>query len=951
MKNRIKRTLLCLLAVSMLATGGTIHADDENKRSGDYSEDSGDENSDTKERRSKRSEAVEKTDFDAELVKKYMKKAGSAEGIDFYCRPDDYENAVWAAFGFRDGEPEKKSELTDAQKAKAEQAEEEIKLIRKIGDAAALYTADGRPAAGFDKLSSKDGEVRYLSGKGRFLVTVSEDTGRLLKVRTVISSLDSENAFLTDSGRTLDLMEENNKKTDDSYTYKRTENGMRIYENADGSESAWVSEDLKHYFGAFSYGAENESFRMIVDHRNAIFGLENKDTGYIWWSSPLGATQDSVATDLLVDELRSSSTMNYGIPETRNNNNPLRSGYSGDCSMTVTDIKDGIRVVYNYSKAGFRYPVEYTLEGDHLKASLKVADIEETKPRNVATEITLLGSFGAASSSEDGYFVIPDGCGAVMRFNNGKSLGSGTYMQRVYGRDVTAVPTTRGAIAEQVYLPVYGIVKEDNAMLVIASKGDSNAVLSARSPMQSNTSYNLCNFTFTVRGTDTFCMSGSNEELTMFQRGDIDSDDIELLYYPIAKEGADYVDIAARYRRYLTEEKGVSTKTEANSSAMYVSLFGGVMKKKPILGIPVNMKTAVTTYDEAVDILTKLRDSGVDDMVVSYANWTNNGIKNQVDTKAKPAHILGGKKDFSDLTDFISENGYELYPVSDNRDFYSGGGYYSFTNTAVRISGSYSRIVSYDRAYGIPDGFRKNMSLLSPSYFDNVLGKVSKNYDKAGLDGICIADLTTSLYGDYGKKNISRYDAMNELTDCYETIDERLGGGILAERANAYALPYVSHISDMPLTSSRYDIFDEDIPFYQMVMHGIVPYSTAAVNGSADPETMLLMAAATGSNISYDMLHEDVSELKDTEFDIYYYANYDSWIETAAAEYRLLQPILSNVSTSTITGYKTEDNGDIITTTYSNGTVVKVDFKNKTIDFNGEVTDVERYAEEGGIRF
>ena len=791
MNSKIKRTLLCLLAVSMIATGGTIHAGSENTDTAAQSE--SDDATDTKERR-KRSEAEEKTDFDAELVKKYMNKAGSAESIDFYCRPDDYENAVWAAHDFKNGEPDNKSELSEAEKTKAEKAEEEIKLIRSIGDAAALYTDSGKPAGSFEKLSSKDGEVRYLSGKGRFLAAVDENTGKLKKVWTIISTLDSENAFLTDNGNTLVLMEENNKKTDECFSYKRTENGMRIYENSDMSEFAWVAEDCSHYFGAFSYSAENDKFRMITDHRDAVFGLENKETGYIWWSSPLYATQDKRATDLLVDELRSSSTLNYGIPEKRNNNNLLRSGYSGDCTVTVTDIKGGIRVMYTYSKAGFRYPVEYTLEDDHLRASLKVSEIEETNARNIATEVTLLGSFGAASTDEDGYFVIPDGCGALMRFNNGKTLGSSYYSQRVYGRDVTAVPTSRGAVAEQIYLPAYGIVKEDNAMLVVAAKGDSNAVLSAKSPIQSNTSYNLCSFTFTLRGTDTFYMSGSNEELTMFQRGDIDSDDIELLCYPIAKKDADYVDIAERYRRYLTEEKGVSARTEENSSALYVDIFGGVMKKKPVLGIPVNMKTAVTTYDQAVDILTELRDSGVEDMVVSYANWTNNGIKNKVDTKAKPAYILGGKKDFSDLTDFIDENGFELYPVSDNRNFYSGNGYYSFTNTAVRISGSYSRIVSYDRAYGIPDGFRKNMSLLSPAYFDKVFSKVSSSYDKAGLDGVCIADLTTSLYGDYGRKNISRYDAMNELTDCYATIDDRLGSGILAEKANAYALPYVSRL-------------------------------------------------------------------------------------------------------------------------------------------------------------
>ena len=950
MKGKIKRYILCLLAVSMMTAGGNIYADDETvKVSSESSEEDESAEEAEKSRKDKRSEAVEKTEFNAELAEKYYSLSGSAEGIDFYTESEDFEDKIWAEFGFSEGEPDRKAELTEKQEAGKDAAEELIKEVKKLGDAVAVYTDTGEPAAEFKKLSSKSGERSFISTKGRFLVTVNEDTGKLISVRTVISTLDSENAFFRDGGKVVDLMQSDNKKLDESFAYKRTEDGMKVYENEDGSEFVWVSEDGTHYYGAFSYTAENDNFRMIVDHRSAIFGIENKDTGYIWWSSPLGATQDTYATDLLVDELRSSNTLNYGVPENRNNNNLLRSGYDSDCKMTVKNIKDGIRITYDYSSAGFRYPVDYTLEDDHMKAYLKVDDIEETNSANIATQITVLGSFGAASSEEEGYFIIPDGSGALVRFNNGRTMGSNAYMQRVYGNDVTVVPTSKGAVTEQIYLPMYGIVKEDNAMLVVASKGDSNALLSVKASKQSNTSYNLCNFTFIVRGTDTFYMSGSNEELTVFERGDINSDDIELLYYPIAKDGADYVDVAARYRDYLVEEKGVKNRTSSNSSALYVDLFGGVLKKKPILGIPITMKTAVTTYDQAVDILTELRDNGVDDMVVSYANWTNDGIKNKVDTGAKPSNTLGGKKDFKSLKSFINDNGYELYPVSDNRDFYSGNGYYSFTSTAVRVSGSYSRIVSYDRAYGIPDGFKKNMSLLSPTYFNKVLGKVADSYDNKGLDGVSIANLTTSLYGDYGKKDISRFDAMNKLIRSYQEMDSTLDNGILADNANAYALPYVSRIKNVPLSSSRFDMFDEDIPFFQLVMHGLIPYSTSAVNGSADAENLILMAAATGSDIQYDMLHTNTTNLKDTEFDIYYYANYKSWTETAAAEYKLLQPIISNVSDSTITGYSKD--GDLITTTYSNGTVVKVDFKAKTINFNGEIIDVEKYAEEGGIKF
>lgn len=63
---------------------------------------------------------------------------------------------------------------------------------------------------------------------------------------------------------------------------------------------------------------------------------------------------------------------------------------------------------------------------------------------------------------------------------------------------------------------------------------------------------------------------------------------------------------------------------------------------------------------------------------------------------------------------------------------------------------------------------------------------------------------------------------MEMLEKGYEQLDSSLGNGILADSANAYALPYVSHITNVPLSSSHFDVFDEDIPFYQLVMHGVI---------------------------------------------------------------------------------------------------------------------------------
>ncbi len=946
MSNKIKRFLLCFLAVSTMAVSGNIYADDDDETASgevtDETEADGDEEEASTEK-VKRSESKEKIEFSAQDAEEYLEKIGTIDGLDIYYKADDIDDILWER---EYGEKPKKKDYTEEQEEFADKVDE----IKKLGELIAVDPEKGEAVASFEDGKNCDEGKLFVSDAGRYFIITDEDVTKPLKLRMIISSLDSDTAFLSADGKSLDLLTDDLKKIDDTFTYKKDEDGMRVYESESG-EFAWVSENMAHYYGAYEYGAQSDTLRMIVDKRNAIFGIENLETGYIWWSSPLEASQDKIATQLLVDELKSSNLLRYGIPEKRSNSNVLRSG-TDDCTFTVSDIQNGIRVVYNYSKAGFKYPVEYTIEDDHLKASVKVSEIEETNSANVATEMTVLGSFGAASDQEDGYFVIPDGSGALVRFNNNRTMQANTYMQKVYGSDVTVVPTTKGAVTEQIYLPVYGIVKEDNAMLVVASKGDSNAVLTTNVSKQSNSSYNLCNFTFTLRGTDSFYMSGnSNEKFTVFEDGDIISDDIELLYYPIAKEDADYVDVAQRYRQYLIEDEGVQIRSEADSASMYVDLYGGVQKKKPILGIPVTLKTSITSYSQAEDILSKLKDNGVDDIVVSYSNWTNDGIKNKVDTGAKPSGTLGGKSDFKSLTQFMDSSGYQLYPVSDNRDFYSGNGYYSFSSTAVRVSGSYSRIVSYDRAYGIPDGFKKNMSLLSPSYFTEVLGEVADSYSKADLNGVSVANLTTSLYGDYGKKSISRYNTMELLEESYAKLDSSLGGGILADSANAYALPYVSHITNVPLSSSHFDVFDEDIPFYQLVMHGVIPYSTTALNGDADSETLLLMAIATGSNLSYDMLYEETSTLKDTEFDIYYYANYEHWIDTAAEEYKLLDPILRDVSDSFITDYDVENDGDLITTTYENGTVVKVDLSAKTIDYNGKLIDLSEYSEEGGIRF
>ena len=914
----IKLLTVSLLSASVFCTAGSVFADEistninENLESTEIIIDS-------------LAETVEEITISTYDVKRLFHYIGNCDGFEVYQKITNY--------------------YFDTNFSDSNLSQKDNELLASSGDY--VLIKNNTPKASFNKSYNINDGIAYISDAGRFILTLNSDKSKPVKIREIISSIDNPPLFANYDKSILELMSDDLSQVESVYKFSKTEENHTVYISSESDEYLWLNKDKSQILTFIQYIAENDNLRLIYNKQNTTLGIENKKNGYIWWSAPIGANRDTTATPLLVNELQSSSVLTYGIPTDRSTRT-LRSN-TPQCTISSEKIINGIRITYDFKSAGFRYPVDYTLENDHLKVSLKINEIEEYKKDNIATQITLLGAFGAGQPDENGYFVIPDGSGALINFNNGK-ISSDTYSQRVYGSDITAVPYKKGPITQQIFLNMFGIVKENNAMLVVTSKGDSNAVLNASVSKQSKTDFNLCNFSFILRDTDTFYLSGDlSTKLTVFEGGKIKSDDIELLYFPIESENASYMDVAKRYRDYLTENGSLTQKTTTEKSPLYVDIYGGTMKKASFLGIPISMKKSVTNYEQTKEILSNLNTDGADDIVVTYNNWTNDGISGKIDVDAKPSNVLGGKKDFKSLKRFIDQNDFSLYPTAQNRNFYSGNGYYSFNNSTVRIAGSYSRIVSYDRAFGIQNKQKKPMSLLSPSCYNNVFSDLSDNFKDNKLNGASLADMTSSLYGDYGKKNISRYKAMQKIISGCKKVSSSLDDGILADTANSYAFPYVSHITNLPLCSSKFDIFDEDIPFIQLVLHGYIPYSTTAVNASPDTENLLLSAISTGSNIHYDLIHEETDLLKDTSLDYLFYANSNGWISTAAAEYSLVSDILADVSSSTITDYQRD--GNVALTTYSNGKKVSVDFDSKTVEYGGKTVNLTEYSQKGGFSY
>ncbi len=717
--------------------------------------------------------------------------------------------------------------------------------------------------------------------------------------------------------------------------------------------------------------SENDNFILYGDEENERLGLYVKETGKYWWTSPINVFADDIVVDpekgdmmktALRKQIASSCAIKVGDLRQEKRTESAAPVYSNKAKVSWKTNDKGATIHYKYNTEGVEFDVNYVLCDDSLYVYVDTADIKEkntsTVDGKILTKLQLCPYFAATPSVDyngnptEGYMIIPDGSGAVINYNNGKG-NYPDYVQQVYGRDYTMVPLTAPRVTEQAYLPVLSTVNGDGGIVAIVTDGDSNVYTRAQVSGQNKQVYNNCYFEFETRSSDAFFMSGdSANKLNVFEKDGIKTERFGIHYYPVSsKDGGDvnYADCAEVYRNYLINEKGLK-KQDTSNDQLYMDMYGGVLKRTSILGLPFNLKTEITGFEQAGEIVDELKKKGVYDFTVNYNDWTNASIKGNISTKASPSGTLGGRSDFED---FCNTEGVTVYPSMNNFTMdRSSAGYWTLTSTAIRISNAYSRQSSYSLSFGVA---QKGVApaLLSPSKYQKTFEQITDSYKDKNIDKAGFGMFSTRLVGDYTRKDTySRNKTMNTLVENYKSAQESIGS-LIADEANAYVLPYVSTVTGVPVSSSGFDLTDFDIPFYQMVLHGYVPYSSNAINKSSNTDETFMLALASGSQIHYDFTYADSDVLQDTDYNTLYYTNYKGWTEAAANQYKAESQLLNGVSDYTISKYEISDDGNEFTTTYSkdgkNDVVVVVNKKEATASVDGKNISIENCI-EGGLR-
>jgi len=213
---------------------------------------------------------------------------------------------------------------------------------------------------------------------------------------------------------------------------------------------------------------------------------------------------------------------------------------------------------------------------------------------------------------------------------------------------------------------------------------------------------------------------------------------------------------------------------------------------------------------------------------------------------------------------------------------------------------------------------------------ENTVEGILGDSEKVAFDGYCLNDAGKYLYSDYSYNSYSRNLSQSELSSQVSVLStSKL---LMVDVGNFYTLKNADVISNIPVSTMAYGERNayESIPFVQMLLHGIIEYSTTGANTFDDSKTAFLKAVEYGCLPSADWYCTAFDETIDSK---YYY---DNNINDMVLYYTKANNALSELRDSRMTSHFKIQDG-VYCTEYDNSIKVYVNYTNESVTVNGVI--------------
>lgn len=594
-------------------------------------------------------------------------------------------------------------------------------------------------------------------------------------------------------------------------------------------------------------------------------------------------------------------------------------GYTAEDYAADKELDLSIKVT---DKPVFNVNVVYRLEGNDLIVDVPMSEIEY-KDDYPLLYLSVLPYFGAAGTEEEGFMLVPEGGGAIIDFNNGKTAQS-NYYANVYGWDMAQVRTAL-VHETRAYYNVFGVSKEDASFICILEDGAPYAAIQADISGR-NHSYNFVNAVYNVTHREQYDVSDKyNGEMYVYEPI-IPQENLTTRYRFV--DSGDYVDMAEAYHGYLQEKyPGVLTLNDDTQTPVNVEILGAVDKVKQVLGVPVSRPLKLTTYKEAQEITGELLAAGMSNLSIKLTGWMNGGVKQRMLSDVDLISDLGRKKDLQNLVDYANQNNVDIYfdGVTDyayDSDIFDG--FMAAFDAARLVSKEKAELYEYST---VMFGQREELDpyyLLSAEMITEMTNNLLKVTDDYSA-GVSFRNVGMELSSDFDRKSPqSRQVAMEKQEEMLKAAYEA-DKDIAINMGNDYAIPYADMVTNMDLGGTNYTIIDRAVPFYQLALHGYVNYTGESLNLTQSYEDELLKSAEYGAGLSFTLMKETAFVLQKTLYTQYFGADYSAWYDKMMEIYTRYNSELGHVYNQRMVDHEWVSEV-VACTTYEDGTKVYVNY-------------------------
>ena len=535
-------------------------------------------------------------------------------------------------------------------------------------------------------------------------------------------------------------------------------------------------------------------------------------------------------------------------------------------------------------------PRESLVDSTNVKEKLDPTDKDYSmiNGRYLITDIKICPYMTNVDQTQEGYIIVPDGSGAIIEFNNGKT---GTVSANYYGNDLAYVQTVAVEQSAQLLLGMFAFVNTTEAnpggLLAVIEKGAGQVSLTAGVSTQFNENY--ANISAVLRGKESV-RTGTVSDSSAYDKFDktLTPSDIVVNYIILGADETDYSSVAKKYQEYLIERDGLQLNDNTNTLLTDITFLGTFEKYSLLMGIKYLAEDTLTTFDQAEVIIDELKTNKVDNISVSYKGWTSENLEYELGGSLKVAKSLGKAKSMQNFYQYCKSNDVTFYPelsitTAKGYDYIFGSTKY----TARGVGNEESMHYVYDLATGRPNKKLNKTYVLSPKYYQTVSQNLLDEFASLNIwsseenGGFYLSDLGNSWSGNYRtERQVYGADAVLYQQQALELLAN--GNKIKIEKPCDYAFKYVDVAVGVPVSSSMYTVYDQTIPFYQLVINGLFDYTTETINGTSSKGSNYYFAKMleTGSNVNFMLSAEDPSILLETDYTQYFQAYYNNWKDT-----------------------------------------------------------------------